>query len=201
MADDSRDVRAGLLLAARDLFTRRGFQAVSTRELAAAADTTPAMIHYYFGDKHGLYQALLEEVIPPVLAGLEARDGDTGHPLTVGEFMAGYVRMFRANPWLPQLVFREMQEGGDEFQRHFVERFASRARQLIVSALDRARREGRLRDGVDTDLALVSVMSLCVFPFLARPMLEKVLDEAVDEEFLERWQAFADELFSRGVRS
>lgn len=199
-ADDPRDVRAQLLLAARDLFTRHGYQAVSTRELAAAADTTPAMIHYYFGDKHGLYRALLEEVIPPVLAGLEARDGDTGSPLTVADFMRAYLGMFRANPWLPPLVFREMQEGGDEFQKHFVGRFASRARQLLGSALATERREGRLREGLDMEMALVSVMSLCVFPFLARPMLERVLGRPVDEAFVERWSAYAGELFSRGVR-
>ena len=78
-ADDPRDVRAQLLAAARDLFTRFGFDAVSTRQLAAEAETTPAMIHYYFGDKHGLYRALLEEVIPPVLDKLEARAGRPGH--------------------------------------------------------------------------------------------------------------------------
>ena len=113
--------------------------------------------------------------------------------------MTAYIGMFRANPWLPPLVFREMQEGGDEFQRHFVGRFASRARQLIASAIDTARRNGELREGLDTQMALVSVMSLCVFPFLARPMLEKVLGESVDEDFLQRWEAFAETLFARGV--
>lgn len=199
-ADESRDVRGQLLLAARDLFTRHGFDAVSTRQLAAAADTTPAMIHYYFQDKHGLYRALLEEVIPPVLAGLESRDGKAGSPLSVADFMQAYLGMFGANPWLPPLVFREMQEGGDDFQRHFVERFASRARQLLGSALESDRRAGRVRERLDTKLALVSVMSLCVFPFLARPMLEKVLDVSVSRDFVPQWAAYASELFYRGVQ-
>jgi TetR/AcrR family transcriptional regulator len=197
--DDPRDVRAQLLVAARDLFTRHGFNAVSTRQLAAAAKTTPAMIHYYFGDKHGLYRGLLEEVIPPVLARLEARDDGAGPPLSVAEFMHAYISMFRANPWLPPLVFREIEEGGEDFQRHFAQRFASRARKLLGAALEREREAGTLRPDVDTKMALISIMSLCVFPFLARPMLERVLEGPMDATFLASWSEFACGFFQRGV--
>jgi len=199
-AEESRDVRGQLLMAARDLFTRHGFEAVSTRQLAGAAGTTPAMIHYYFEDKHGLYRALLEEIIPPVLADLETRTGELPRSLTVADFMAAYLGMFRANPWLPPLVFREIQAGGERFQRHFVDRFASRAHHLLGLALDADRRAGRVRADLDTQLALVSVMSLCVFPFLARPMLEKVLDMAFDDDFVARWSRYAGELFYHGAQ-
>jgi AcrR family transcriptional regulator len=198
-ADDPRDVRAQLLIAARDLFTRHGFHAVSTRQLAAAAETTPGMIHYYFGDKHGLYRGLLEEVIPPVLAALEAREAGNGPPLSVTEFMHAYMGMFRANPWLPPLVFRELEEGGEDFRRHYGQRFASRARKLLGAALQREREAGNVRADVDTNLALISIMSLCVFPFLARPVLERVLEGPLDATFLASWGDFACGLFQRGV--
>ena len=46
-----REVRARLGAAARELFARQGFEAVSLRQVAAAAGVTPAMVHYYFGGK------------------------------------------------------------------------------------------------------------------------------------------------------
>lgn len=198
-ADDRRDVRAQLLAAARDLFTRFGFDAVSTRQLAAEAATTPAMIHYYFGDKHGLYRALLEEVIPPVLDQLEARAGRPGSPLTVSDFMHAYLAMFEANPWLPPLVFREIREGGEAFRRHYVDRFASRARQMLGGVMAQERQAGRVRPDVDPEMAMIAVMSLCVFPFLARPMLEQVMQATLDEDFLVRWESFAVGLIQRGA--
>lgn len=199
-ADESRDVRGQLLVAARDMFTRRGFEAVSTRQLAAAAGTTSAMIHYYFEDKHGLYRALLEEVIPPVLQDLEARTGGRAGTLSVKAFMVAYLGMFRANPWLPPLVFREMQAGGEKFRRHFIEHFASRARDLLGAALGADKDAGRVRPDLDPQLTLVTVMSLCVFPFLARPMLEGVLDQEFDEDFVNRWSGYASDLFYRGAQ-
>lgn len=187
------------MLAARDLFAQHGFEGTSTRQIAAAVGATPAMIHYYFGDKHGLYRALLEEIIRPVLEGLEQRAGTSGAAATVRDFLSAYLGMFGDHPWLPVLVFREMHEGGEEFRSHFAQRFGSRLKGLLSNALAQERAAGRLRDDVDTDLAIVSLLSLCVFPFLARPMLERVMDQAVDGQFIQRWQTHVGRLLNEGL--
>jgi hypothetical protein len=57
-----------------------------------------------------------------------------------------------------------------------------------------------LREDVDPTQAMVSVMSLCVFPFLVRPMLERVMQGPMDADFVARWTEYATELFQRGVR-
>jgi AcrR family transcriptional regulator len=71
------DTRAALIDAAITHFGRRGFDAVTTRELAAAAQTNVSSIKYHFGGKEELYRAALESVvaeiqtlIDPVLAAL-----------------------------------------------------------------------------------------------------------------------------------
>ncbi|MFD2173014.1 CerR family C-terminal domain-containing protein [Rhodobacter lacus] len=46
-----------LLRAAAEIFGRKGFDATSTREIAAAAHTNLASIAYHFGSKEGLRQA------------------------------------------------------------------------------------------------------------------------------------------------
>ncbi|WP_425100188.1 CerR family C-terminal domain-containing protein [Tropicibacter sp. S64] len=51
-----------LLDAALDLFGRKGFDATSTREIAAQAQTNIASIAYHFGGKQGLHEACAAEV-------------------------------------------------------------------------------------------------------------------------------------------
>jgi TetR/AcrR family transcriptional regulator, regulator of cefoperazone and chloramphenicol sensitivity len=63
----SRDERADdtkrrLLAAAMDVFGRNGFEASSTRMLAAAGGVNLQSIAYYFGSKEGLYLAVAEYV-------------------------------------------------------------------------------------------------------------------------------------------
>ncbi len=54
---------ARILLAAQEIFARKGFAATSMREIAAAADVTKPMLYYYFASKDGLYARLLETAL------------------------------------------------------------------------------------------------------------------------------------------
>jgi AcrR family transcriptional regulator len=46
--------------AARDAFSRRGYDGVTLREVASRAGVDPGLIRHYFGDKKGLFAAAIE---------------------------------------------------------------------------------------------------------------------------------------------
>ena len=56
------ETRNRLLAVATELFSEKGFAAVSTREIAAAAETTLPSIPHHFGSKEGLYQGVLAAI-------------------------------------------------------------------------------------------------------------------------------------------
>lgn len=60
------DTTEAILDAAEELFARRGYTAVTVREIAAAAGVSHALIHRYLGSKDDVYRAMLarrEDVI------------------------------------------------------------------------------------------------------------------------------------------
>ena len=57
---DKIDKKNSILDAAENLFSEIGFDASSTRAIAAKAGINTAMLSYYFGSKDGLYKAVLE---------------------------------------------------------------------------------------------------------------------------------------------
>lgn len=67
--------RAGILAAARESFTARGYDATTVRAVARQAGVDPALIHYFFGTKDALFAASLElpvnprEVVDELVAG------------------------------------------------------------------------------------------------------------------------------------
>lgn len=62
------ETRQRLIQTALDLFGRHGYEAVSTRALADAADANIAAISYHFGSKDGLYRAAMEQLIESMTA-------------------------------------------------------------------------------------------------------------------------------------
>jgi len=64
-------VRQRLLLAATDLFAKKGYAATTVREIVAAAGVTKPVLYYYFGSKEGLYLELMETMSSSFLVLLE----------------------------------------------------------------------------------------------------------------------------------
>lgn len=183
---DPEAVRNALLKAARTLFSRRSFKAVSVRELAAAAKVNPAMVNYYFGDKQGLYEAMVEGSLGPLLEALE--EGlSSGHPISTQTLFGRYVEILATNPWLPNLLVREVLYGETGFRDSYVRKFAVRFASGMARSLSEERAQGTIREDLDPQLALLSLISLAVFPFLARPIVEQTLDLEVSAEFAKRW--------------
>jgi len=58
---DGAETRLRILEAAGQLFATKGFAEVTSKEIAAAAGVDLASINYHFGNRNGLYQAVLIE--------------------------------------------------------------------------------------------------------------------------------------------
>jgi AcrR family transcriptional regulator len=194
-------VRESLLRAARSLFLSRGFASVGIRQIAAAAGSSPATIHYHFGDKLGLYRAMLEEAVAPVVVALERLgDPSRAEQADVTEVIHLYSRVLAANPWIPALVVQEVLPEQGRFREQFIEHFAGRLAPLFIAIIGREQARGVFRDDLEPRLAALSAISLTVFPFLALPVTSRVLGVSVEGEALERLADHTSSVLLDGIR-
>ena len=54
----TKSTRERLLQAALEVFARRGYEAATIREICRLAEANVAAVHYHFGDKRSLYEAI-----------------------------------------------------------------------------------------------------------------------------------------------
>jgi len=193
-------VRGALLEGARRLFLQHGFGNVSTREIALAAGTTPAMIHYYFGDKLGLYRAMIESAVQPLIDSVQ-RLGEvaTDEPLDLEGVIRAYMHMVAANPWFPALILQEVLAQSGRMRGEFIERFAGKTAPALVAVLRREREQGKLRVDLEPRFAAVSLLSLCVFPFVSLPITGPVLGFRPEGAELDRFISHTAQLFRAGI--
>ncbi|GAA2456775.1 TetR/AcrR family transcriptional regulator [Actinomadura vinacea] len=124
---DRNATRQRLLEAARDLFGEHGYDGVTVRMIAAAADANVALVHRYFGSKAALFAEVLEGdfVIQRVIAGV----GDP-EPLHL-RLARHFVRQAQRGPASPIPRMLDRSVGNEEVRRILAEQ----TERLIVDPL------------------------------------------------------------------
>lgn len=106
--------RLHLLQTAKKLFAKRGFHAVTVRDIAQAAKTNVASIHYHFGDMYGLYTAILHTHLDEVR---ENAEKEKLHLKTPTEYLLGVClhmqKMLRKKKDFSRIVHHALMCDGD----------------------------------------------------------------------------------------
>lgn len=111
----SADTRQRLIQAAAVLFAAEGYEYVTVREICKASNANVAAINYHFGDKAGLYRAVITVAIASMLETNELSQ-KAGEGLSPEDQIRGFVRVFvgRLNgdgptAWIHRLMAREFE--------------------------------------------------------------------------------------------
>lgn len=188
-AEKSADQRARLLQAALELFAERGIAATPLNAIARRARVTPALVHYYFGNRDKLIDAVVEERLVPLMQRATTPIADAGadlHTALLG-FARQIMQTLAATPWLPPLWLREVIGAGGLLRERLIERVAPQVAARITALAAGAQARGALNPALDPRLLLVSLIALTVFPFAAAPIWSRLPGNAdIDADTLTR---------------
>ncbi len=170
-------VKERLLSAARALFSQKGFDGTSVREIARAAGANAAAVSYYFGGKEGLYRAVLEGI----WAELERHFGtvmsrDRSPMERIEGFVRGLFAFHAANPSLIRFINREMADPTPCFETVIVPH-VERVAGMLRASVSEAVAAGNLRKGTDPAVAALLLASMSNYLFLVGPVARKVILE------------------------
>lgn len=176
-----------ILAAAKKVFVEKGMSGARMQDIADAAGINKAMLHYYFRNKEQLFTRIFTETagrfIPRVKAILLA---DTDFYKKVEIFCEEYISMVMQNPYMPLFVFNEMNRQPEHFIKTV---FQDQLPDLSVfrAQLQEEIRAGRIKPIHPMHLVM-NLMSLCIFPFIGKPMLSTVMGLS-ESDFLAAMEA------------
>ncbi len=171
---DGPDLRSRLLDAAITCAVRQGVAATSLRAIASEAHVTPALLHYYFGDKEQLIAALVQERLMPAFAVVrEALGGEGDVAGLVEGFIRGMSEMIVRHPWLPALWVREVLCEGGALREVVFERMAPMP-VMLAQRFATAQAQGQLNPELDPRLMVISLVGLTLFPAAGTPIWRRI---------------------------
>jgi AcrR family transcriptional regulator len=189
-------VQQRLLDIAIEQFGQHGLEGVSTREIAAAANTAMSSITYHYGGKEGLYLAAADEVAKQ-MGGLEqlaefervVADGD---PIAARGAIADIMRAFlkrlqheQSNSWA-LFIMREQLNPTEAFERIYAGPMGQTGRVLVELICIATGGEDRQA----ARLAAISLFGQVLVMKAARAMCRKMLErETLSEDLIDQYAA------------
>lgn len=192
------DTRSKLLEIATELFARKGFSGVSVREITKLARTNVSAVSYYFNGKEGIYQAVLEEQLSPILQVLQnvqaAKDSSATQRLML--FANQIAEVHAKRPYWSRIMSSEV-TNPTEYGGPIIERHISQIHQYFWTVLQEGITQGEFRDDLDIPYSTISFIGILNFYFIAKPLIAKFtpLSQAANFEYV----AHAFDIYLQGI--
>jgi AcrR family transcriptional regulator len=179
-SEDSSDTERRLLEAAGEVFADLGYRAATVRQICEKAGANIAAVNYYFGDKEGLYLAVLRSVPEaqaekyPAQSGLS--DGATAEQQLLVYIQSLLHRVFDSGRpgWHAKIIAREMVEPTRALDTLLEE--VARPLHLQLATIIR-RLLGSMATDENVRMTALSIMGQCVYYHHARTVLKRLYPE------------------------
>jgi AcrR family transcriptional regulator len=204
---DDQDTERRILNAAHRVFLRRGTHGARMQEVADEAGVNKALLHYYFRSKDRLAEAAFQRVARGLFARLaQILTSERELDELVRGIVGLYLDQLSETPYAPAYVLSEVNhhpERADQFLAMLRQAGAhpGQAIDLLQARIDARVRAGTMR-AIPARQFFVNLVSLCVFPFAARPLLCAILDLDAHgfAEFIRQRRTQLPEFFLRAMQ-
>ena len=164
---------------AKKVFTRSGLMGARMQDIADEAGINKALLHYYFRSKEQLFDVIFMEAAGQLFPRIR-QIFETDGPLfeLIERFCEEYIDIISANPYLPIFVFNEINRDPNAFMQKINSAMGFPKPEMFLKKIEREMRKGTIKKVNPTQL-LLNLLSMCIFPFVARPLI--IVNLGVDE--------------------
>jgi len=155
--------------AAHELFVQKGMDGAKMQEIADHAGINKALLHYYYRSKEKLYEAVARVIIgraAPVIGQLI----ESELPLEekIRHFIDFYIGVISRNPFIPLFIISEINKHPERFFETILPKELPKP-QVFMRQVEEEIAAGHIRP-IHPKHLIINIISLCVFPFIAKPM-------------------------------
>ena len=183
MSEKDLNTEQKILAAANKVFVEKGLEGSRMQEIADEAGINKALLHYYFRSKDKLFEAVFIEAFNKMVLqviGLLKTDLPLFDKITL--FTEQYIDLFIKNPFIPGFVLHELSRNPDRV----VDLISNMGIQpeIFIHQIQQEIEQGRIIP-IDPRQLIVNMLAMCIFPFVAKPILNTIIFQGNTDAFNE----------------
>lgn len=184
-----------ILNAAKAVFIRRGTSGARMQDIAEEAGVNQALLHYYFRSKEKLSEAVFRDTAGRMFPALiQIVGSDRSLTEKIDLIVDTYLTQMTRTPFMPGYVISELHHHPERIRQLLgqladgdITTITKPAFERLEKQLAAEARAGHIRR-MNAAQFFVNLVSLCIFPFAARPMLHAAFgfDDTDFAKFIEQ---------------
>lgn len=168
--------------AARTVFHKKGFAVTRTRDIAEEAGINLALLNYYFRSKKKLFDIIMIETLDIFKHTMISIFNDKNSSLEqkVELIASNYIDFITNEPDIPMFLLNEMRSNIDDLMEKIP------VKPIVMDTVFYNQYMEAVNNDIITEMNpmifLTNLLSLIVFPFMGKPLLQKI-DDADDAQY------------------
>jgi len=196
MTEQEQNTEQRILDAAKEVFQQKGMTGARMQEIADKAGINKSLLHYYYRSKDKLFGKVFEIAfslfIPKVK---EVILSDYSIFQKIEFFVDSYLDLLQKHPYIPSFIVSEINRN-PKILVDIIDKNVQINENKIVEILDQQIKhevERGIIKPISAKNLWVNIISLCIFPIVAKPIFQGVLfknDNDEYDEFLKQRKDF-----------
>jgi AcrR family transcriptional regulator len=157
------------------------------QEIADEASINKALLHYYYRSKDKLFEAVINETFLSFFPKVMSLMSNTSISLfqKIELFVDLYITLIQKNPHIPGFMAQELSKGRSDRILDLI-RDSGLKFEVFFQQVEQEIKDGAIIP-INPVHLIVNMISMCIFPFLGRPLLSDFLfrDRMDYDDFLE----------------
>ena len=171
-----------IIASAEKLFYRKGKAGTSMQNIADDAGINRTLLNYYFRSKDKLFEAVFRNAMSGFVGNLaKMLHSDMSLKDYVPRMIETVIDAMLENPQIPIFVLQELSSNPDRMPQIIKEMGIDPA-----VAVDKMESEQwkEFGDHMDPKQVILNLLSLCIFPFAARPVVTEILFNGDNDAYI-----------------
>jgi AcrR family transcriptional regulator len=178
MSENDLNAEYKIIEAAAAVFVEKGYEGARMQQIADKAGINKALLHYYYRSKDLLFEKAFLTVASSIFSKFfDAFNTEGSIFEKIEKFLTLHQDLLYKHRKYPVFFFNEITRKPELISKLISRLDVSENFEKLSQQFEQEKRDGIIRSDIEVPHLMVNIVSLSVFPYIGRPIIQEIMSE------------------------